>query len=285
MARALFGPAGNCDRFYAEGNKHSIEAFKWLHDNNIDAYEYQCGNGIRTKIETFAKLGEEAKKYNIALSLHAPYYISLSGVEEDKRLKSLDYIKASVDAALALGADSVVIHTGSAAKISRQEALELAKDTMLRTLDMLGDTKIKLCLETMGKKNQLGTLNEVIELCSIDKRLCPCVDFGHLNARDAGNVFVSYDDYKRVFTLIGEKLGEEKAKYLHCHFSKIEYTNQGEKKHLTFEDTVYGPNFEPLCEVIAKEGLCPRIICESAGTQADDVLAMKNCYNGYLENL
>ena len=87
------------------------------------------------------------------------------------------------------------------------------------------------------------------------------------------------------YCLIGEKLGEEKAKYLHCHFSKIEYTNQGEKKHLTFEDTVYGPNFEPLCEVIAKEGLCPRIICESAGTQADDVLAMKNCYNGYLENL
>ena len=281
MNGALFGPAGNCDRFYADGNKHSIEAFKWLYDNGIDAYEYQCGNGIRTKLETFAKLGEEAKKYGIVLSLHAPYYISLSGVEEDKRLKSLDYIKASVDAAQALGADRVVIHTGSAAKISREEALALAKDTMLRTLDMLGETNITLCLETMGKKNQLGTLEEVIELCSIDKRLSPCVDFGHLNARDVGGVFVTKDDYLRVFDLIGEKLGEDKAKYLHCHFSKIEYTNQGEKKHLTFEDNEFGPDFEPLCEVIAAEGLCPRIICESAGTQADDALSMKNSYLRY----
>lgn len=285
MQKALFGPAGNCDRFYAEGNKHSIEAFKWLKKNNIDAYEYQCGNGIRTKLETFKELGKEAKRYGISLSLHAPYYISLSGIEEEKRLKSLDYIKTSADAASALGADRIVIHTGSASKISRDEALSLAKDTMLRALDMPIDKSITLCLETMGKKNQLGTLDEVIELCSIDKRLAPCVDFGHLNARDAGGVFVTFDDYRRVFDLIGSKLGEEKAKYLHCHFSKIEYTSQGEKKHLTFEDNIFGPAFEPLCEAIAKEGLCPRIICESAGTQADDALMMKNCYNSYLEKI
>ncbi len=282
MNRATFGPAGNCDRFYAEGNKRTFDAFKWLSENGLDAYEYQCGNGIRTKLETFRELGEEARKHNIALSLHAPYYISLSGVEEDKRLKSLDYIKASVDAADALGADSVVIHTGSASKISREEGLALAADTMARTLDMLGDTHIKLCLESMGKKNQLGTLDEVISLCSADKHLYPCVDFGHLNARDVGGVFVTCDDYRRVFDLIGDKLGEDKAKYMHCHFSKIEYTNQGEKKHLTFEDSTFGPAFEPLCEAIAKEGLCPRIICESAGTQADDAMAMKRSYQNYL---
>ena len=60
---ALFGPAGNCDRFYAEGHKSTKEVFKWLHDIGLDSYEYQCGNGIRTKLETFAALGEEAKKY------------------------------------------------------------------------------------------------------------------------------------------------------------------------------------------------------------------------------
>ncbi len=276
--RALFGPAGNCDRFYAEGHKSTKEVFRWLHDIGLDSYEYQCGNGIRTKLETFAALGEEAKKYDIHLSLHAPYYISLSGVEEEKRLKSLDYIKASVDAATALGAQSVVIHTGSASKISRGEALALAADTMDRALDMLGDTDIHLCLETMGKRNQLGTLEEVLALCAVDERLYPCVDFGHLNARDVGGVFVTADDYRRLFDRVGERLGEEKAKYLHCHFSKIEYTNQGEKKHLTFEDNTFGPDFEPLCEAIAREGLCPRIICESAGTQADDALAMKHSY-------
>ena len=276
--RALFGPAGNCDRFYAEGHKSTKEVFKWLSEIGLDSYEYQCGNGIRTKLETFAALGEEAKKYDIHLSLHAPYYISLSGVEVDKRLKSLDYIKASVDAAEALGAKSVIIHTGSASKISREEAVALAADTMARTLDMLGDTDIHLCLETMGKKNQLGTLDEVLTLCSADKRLYPCVDFGHLNARDVGGVFVTADDYRRLFDRVGERLGEEKAKYMHCHFSKIEYTDKGEKKHLTFADTVYGPDFEPLAKAIVLEGVCPRIICESDGTMAEDALCMKNAW-------
>ena len=276
---ALFGPAGSSDRFKLEGHKKTIETMKWLYDNGLDAYEYQCGNGVRAGTESLKELGEEARKYDIALSLHAPYYISLSGVEEDKRLKSIEYIRQSVEASYALGADEIVIHTGSASKISREEALALAADTMARTLCEVDTHGIRLCLETMGKQNQLGTLDEVIELCEKDKRLYPCVDFGHLNARDVGGVFVSVDDYRRVFDKIGSKLTAEKAKYLHCHFSKIEYTEKGEKKHLTFADRQFGPEFEPLMEAIAKDGLCPRIICESAGTQADDAMAMKKYYH------
>ena len=127
----------------------------------------------------------------------------------------------------------------------------------------------------MGKVNQLGTLDEVIEICGISKRLSPVVDFGHLNARDRGGVFVTPDDYRRVFDRIGSALGSEKAERLHCHFSKIEYTAGGEKKHLTFADRVYGPEFEPLAEVIAADSLSPRIICESDGTMAEDALTMK----------
>jgi deoxyribonuclease-4 len=104
------------------------------------------------------------------------------------------------------------------------------------------------------------------------------VDFGHLNARDCGGVFKTEDDYLSVFDKIADKLGDDKAKYLHCHFSKIEYTSAGEKKHLTFEDTVYGPDFEPLMNVIAKNRLCPRIICESDGRMAEDALTMKKSY-------
>lgn len=276
---ALFGPAGSSERFIAEGHKKTLETMKWLFDNDLDAYEYQCGNGVRAGAESLRLLGEEARKYDITLSLHAPYFISLSGVEEEKRLKSIEYIRQSAEAAHALGADEIVIHTGSASKISRSEAVALAADTMERTLAEVETYGIHLCLETMGKQNQLGTLDEVIELCSRDARLYPCVDFGHLNARDAGGVFTSEDDYRRVFDKIGSALSPEKAKYLHCHFSKIEYTAKGEKKHLTFADKEYGPDFEPLMEVIAKDGLCPRIICESAGTQADDAMAMKTLYH------
>ncbi|MBE6718300.1 MAG: endonuclease IV [Ruminococcaceae bacterium] len=277
--RALFGPGGNSLSFYASGKKSTVDAPKWIADFGLDCYEYQAGKGLFGSDETFKKIGDEAKKNNIRMSLHAPYYISLSGIEEEKRLKSVDYILKSVRAAELMNAELIVIHTGSASKISREAAVELAKDTISKALEAVDGTNVTLALETMGKLNQLGTLEEVLEICSIDKRLCPVVDFGHLNARNIGNYFVTTDDYRRVFNLIAEKLGDKYADTLHCHFSKIEFTNSGEKKHLTFEDTVFGPPFEPLMEAIYKENVSPRIICESDGTMAEDALAMKNYYN------
>lgn len=283
--KAVFGPSGNSISFYAEGKKHSWQAPEWIFSKGLDAYEYSAGKGITGGIESFRKIGEQAKKYGILTSFHTPYFISLSGVEEEKRLKSLDYIKKSLACAEAMGADTIVIHAGSASKISREQATELAKDTLYRALCKFPDNGIAFGIETMGKKNQLGTLDEVIDICTIDKRLSPVVDFGHLNARDCGEVFKNGEDYLSVFDKIANRLGEDKAKHLHCHFSKIEYTGAGEKKHLTFEDKLYGPEFEPLMEIIARERLCPRIICESDGTMAEDALKMKNSYEAYLKNV
>lgn len=249
----------------------------WVKKFGLDAYEYQCGNGVSGSDGNFIAIGNKAKEHGVVLSLHAPYFISLSGIEEETRLKSIEHIRKSVHAATLLGADRIVIHTGSASKITRAEAMLLASDTLSRTLESI-DTDIKFCLETMGKVNQLGTLDEVIELCKISPRLIPTVDFGHLNARDMGGVFVTEDDFKRVFDKIANSLGDEVAKTLHCHFSRIEYSKGGEKKHLTFSDNVFGPDHEPLMRVIADYKLCPRIICESAGTQADDALTMKKAY-------
>ena len=99
-----------------------------------------------------------------------------------------------------------------------------------------------------------------------------------MNAREMGGVFVTVDDYKRVFDKIAKGVTPEAAQNLHCHFSKIEYTNGGEKRHLTFEDKQYGPNFEPLMQAIYELGVTPTIICESDGTQAEDALSMKECY-------
>ena len=130
----------------------------------------------------------------------------------------------------------------------------------------------------MGKINQLGTLDEVLELCRIDSAFVPVVDFGHLNVRELGGVFRSADDYLRVFDKIATCCGANVAENLHCHFSKIMWSKGGEKCHLTFEDREYGPAFEPLVDVIAKNNLSPTIICESAGTQSDDSLSMKKYY-------
>lgn len=279
MSKALFGPGGNGDLFYAEGGKGTVDAPCWLSLYGLDAYEFEAGNGVSAGEATLRKIGEAAKKYGIAMSLHTPYFISLSGVDPEKRLKSIDYVQKSLWAAELIGADTIVIHSGSAAKISREEAMRLSCDTLEKMIEVIGDTPIKLGIETMGKINQLGTLDEVIEQCRVDKHYVPVVDFGHMNAREVGGYFVTADDYRRVFDKIATGCSDEVAKNLHCHFSKIEYTQAGEKKHLTFADNVYGPDFEPLIEAIVKEGLAPRIICESAGTQAEDAMQMKKYYN------
>ena len=275
---AFFGPGGNSDAFKLAGKKSTIDAPAWVKSIGLDAYEYEAGNGLAASAAMLMEIGREAALNNVKMSFHTPYFISLSGVVEEKRLNSIRYIRESLEAARLLGAKTIVVHSGSAAKISRDEAMRLAADTLVRTLNEVDTYGIKIGLETMGKINQLGTLDEVLELCRIDSAFVPVVDFGHLNARDLGGVFNNVDDYLRVFDKIASAKGAEVAENLHCHFSKIEWTGSGEKRHLTFTDDQYGPNFEPLMEAIARDGLSPTIICESAGTQSDDALMMKKYY-------
>ena len=273
-----FGTGGNSDSFYNEGYKSTTQAPSWIKKIGLDAYEFEAGNGLKAGEETLRKIGDAARENGILMSFHTPYFISLSGTDPEKRLKSIDYISRSLWAAELLCADTIVIHAGSAAKISREEAMRLASDTLIKNLEVNGNTKIRMGIETMGKINQLGTLDEVIELCKISPKYHPVVDFGHLNARNVGNAFPDVDSYRAVFDKIANALGDEYAYNLHCHFSKIEYTSAGEKRHLTFADTVYGPDFEPLAEAIIKEGVAPRIISESDGTQAEDALSMKKIW-------
>lgn len=282
MSNPFFGPGGNSEDFRLSGYKTTVDAPLFVKNTGLDAYEYEAGQGLSASPEILRKIGENARLYGIKLSYHTPYFISLSGVVTETRLKSIGYIKQSVDAAALLGAKTIVVHCGSCAKISRDEAMRLSADTLIRVLEEVPLRGIKIGLETMGKKNQLGTLDEVLELCRIDSALVPVVDFGHLNARECGGVFNTADDYMRVFERIARALSAEVAENLHCHFSKIEWTPAGEKKHLTFEDTHYGPRYEPLIKAIIEGGLSPTLICESAGTQSSDALMMKKYY---LENL
>ena len=225
---------------------------------------------------------DKAKEHNITLSLHAPYFISLSSLEAEKRDNSINYILQSCDAASRMGADRIVIHSGSCAKISREDALELAKDTLTRarkTVVEQGFEHIVFCPETMGKVNQLGNLTEVLELCKLDDTFLPTIDFGHLNAREFGYI-KGKAEYEKMLDEVENAIGHDRLKIFHSHFSKIMFTNPGgEKKHLTFDDNQgFGPDYEPLMEIVAKKDLSPIFVCESAGTQDKDALTMKNYY-------
>ena len=277
---AFFGPAGNSRSFTEMGYKHSLQVPEYIEKMGLDAFEYQCGRGVNIGLEKAAELGRLAAEKNIALSLHAPYYISMSSVEEEKRLNSINYILSSARAVNAMGGNRIIVHTGSCGKISREEALFLATDTMKKAVSVLdseGLSNIRICPETMGKINQLGTLDEVISLCLVDERIVPCIDFGHLNARTLGGLN-SKEKFEDIFEKIENSLGISRLREFHSHFSKIEYSAGGEKKHLTFADNTFGPDFEPMLDLVIKKNCSPTIICESDGTQAEDAKAMKDYY-------
>ncbi len=276
-----FGPAGNSESFSAK-YKSSLDAPGWLRDFGLDCYEYQCGKGVRVSHETAVALGQKAQEAEIQLSLHAPYFINLANPDPESLVKTTGYILAACEAADWMGGRRVVIHTGALMKRTRREALDIAKKSLvavLKSCDDAGFAHMTLCPETMGKINQLGDLDEVLELCALDARLIPCVDFGHLYARSLG-ADEGLEATERMLARMEEVLGLERAKVFHSHFSRIEFTpNGGEKCHRTFADNGgFGPDPAPLMELLARRGWGPTVICESAGTQAEDALTMKELY-------
>ncbi len=280
MNKPLFGPAGNCEAFYAAGHKSTVQVFGWLEQQGLTAYEYQCGRGVRVSESAAATIREKARAHGITVSLHAPYFISLASAEAEKRENSIRYILESARAVDAMGGDRIVVHPGGLGGRSREEATALATETLRRAqeaLDAEGLHRVHICPEVMGKINQLGTLEEVLQFCRAEERFIPCVDFGHLNSRTGGTL-VDEAAYEAVVDAIGEALGEERQRMFHIHFSKIEYTAGGEKRHLTFADTVFGPEPQPLMALLARRGLTPTVICESAGTQTADAAAMQGLF-------
>ena len=279
---AAFGPGGNSADF---PYKSSLDAPGWLSGLGLDLYEYECGRGVNIGEESARKLGERARQAGIGLTLHAPYFISLSNPAPESLEKTIGYVLSACRAADWMGASRVVVHSGALLKRTRREAQDISLRSLrevIRACDGEGFGHITLCPETMGKLNQLGDLDEVLELCALDARLLPCIDFGHLYARSLG-ADEGREAFARMLDRMAQALGEERASRFHCHFSRIEFTPKGgEKCHRTFDDHGgFGPEPEPLLEELACRGWSPTIICESAGTQTQDALTMKRIYESF----
>ena len=281
-----FGPAGISDSFAAQGYKTSLDIPAYTAGMGLDAFEYQCGHGVRLAEDKARQMAALAAEKGIVFSVHAPYYISMSSLDEEKRLGSIRYLLQSAQLCRALGGRRIIFHPGSCGKQSRAAALEKALDTLRRgveALDEAGYGDMTLCPETLGKIGQLGDLDEVLALCGVDERIVPCIDFGHLNARTLGGIR-SKADYAAILDRMGEALGDERARKFHVHFSRIEFSAGGEKRHWTFAETQFGPEPAPLMELLAERRLAPVVICESAGTQAEDARTLGQIYRHAIQN-
>ena len=194
--------------------------------------------------------------------------------------KSYNYVLKSAEKVRCFGGKRVIFHPSTVGKMSRADAVALTHKRLEILASMIyenGMDDLIFCPETMGKINQIGDVEEVVSFCKIAPFYIPTIDFGHINARTHGSL-QTFEDYEKLVLHVIEELGFERASKMHVHFSKIEYSTGGEVRHLTFDDQMYGPDFEPLARVFKKYNLSPVIICESDGTQADDAVEMKRIY-------
>ena len=280
MDKVRFGPSGNEQIFYDEGHKSSLEAPAWLKGLGLSAYEYSFGRGYRMTSEMAKKIGDEAKENDILVSIHAPFYINFANPSDEMAEKSYAYVLTGLKLLKEMNGRDLVVHIGSESKQKREDALKIILSRLPeleRRVKENGYTNFKICFETMGKQAQIGSWKEIIDICAQSDLFVPTFDFGHIYALNQGN-FGLLEDYLEVFNYSISKLGFEKTKNCHIHFSKIEYSQKGEVKHLNYSNTEFGPIFEPCAMAIKMLKLTPTIICESADNMATDAITYKNIF-------
>lgn len=278
MNKFVFGPSGRSESLI-EGGYELFDIPAVLCEKNLHAFEYPFTYGVKILDDKAEKLKQACEKCEIQLSVHAPYYINLANPDDMMIEKTYGYFVQCLQAMPKMGATRLVFHPGALMGQTRERALDIAKANLKMIVERLReqkllDGKIMLCPETMGKHGQLGTPEEVAELCKIDECLIPTIDFGHINAFSLGGL-KSVEDFEAVLDVFGDRI---KNGNVHIHFSKIEYTQAGEKKHLNFSDDGE-PDYKLMIEALLKRGLWGRIISESAGHQLSDSLEMKDYYN------
>lgn len=275
-----FGPSGNSDSFYAMGYKHTAQTPEYLGKFGLDCFEYSFGRGIMLSEGKALEIGEAFRKSGKEISVHAPYFINFANPDDEAAEKSYNYVLDSARYLKLLGGKRLVFHPAAQGKADRQTAVSLTAKRLEILRDRIYENALDdlyFCPETMGKFAQIGTLEEIVDFCKIDKIFLPAIDFGHINAREQGSL-KTVEDYKSRLQYMISELGYERVKHFHAHFSKIMYGGKGEIKHLTFDDIIYGPEFEPLAVALKELALEPYIVSESDGTQAEDAAKMKEIY-------
>lgn len=272
--RPRFGPAG-VPAAFREKKAVLADVPKLLHDEGLDAFEYQAvrwGAKPQIKRENAKELSLKAGENDIWLSLHGSYFMNFCG-EKEVVEASKNRLIACATAAEWMKAHVVVFHPGFYGKRTSKEALEDCSEALAdvaEKMKMLGIEKVKLGPEIMGRLSQFGGLDEILSLCEEVEQTQPVIDWAHIHARDRGRL-KTVDDFRKVVEEIEKRLGTDALMNMHCHFAKIEFTEKGEKRHHTINETGYGPDFTLLARVIAEFELKPVIISESPILDVDAI--------------
>jgi deoxyribonuclease-4 len=263
-----YGTSGNPPNFFAsEFGKNRINAPDWISSIGLNAYERMMTYGARMKEEDAVGLGRKASAKDIFLSVHAPYYIVLTSEKPSVIKNSISEMLKTLHLSSLMGAKRIVFHPGFGA-----DSKKVIRN--IREIEKENSTGITIHPETMGKKSQLGSLNDVLCICENTECL-PCIDFAHIHARENG-CLMKKEDFRKVLVEIEKRLGSSALKELHCHFYPVEFSDKGEKFHRAVTEKNVFTVFNPLAELIREFCMYPVLISESRDSQDIGALQMKS---------
>ena len=254
----------------------SISGIKRIRELGLDCMELEFVQGVRMGEKGSKHVLEAANNEEVALSVHAPYYINLNSYEEKKLKASLERIYEAAKIGSLCGAESIVLHAGFYQKSSKKHTFESISKALKELTGQFRDEEIPAVLrpETMGKRTQFGTLEEVLALSAEIEGVMPCLDFCHLHAREGKEN--SYSEFTDILSGVEESLGKKGLSNMHMHISGVEYGTNGEKRHLNLKESDF--NYPELMKVLKEFKARGRVILESPVLE-EDALMLRKLYN------
>jgi len=245
----------------------TLQGIKDIKKIGLNAMELEFVRNVYLKKDNAIEAGKTANNLGIKLSIHASYFVNLCNPEKIEGSKKR--ILSSCEIGHYAGAKYIVFHPGYYGKLSKEEAYNFIKKGCEELREEIDKNKwnVFLGLETTGKKSQFGTLDEILKICEEVKRCRPVIDFAHIFARQGGRI-----DYSEVLDKV------KKFKEIHTHFSGIEFTDKGERKHLMI--SANQPDFKELGKELLNKGFGEKerdiiIICESPLIEQDGLKIKK----------
>jgi deoxyribonuclease-4 len=270
LEKLFFGTAG-VPRSTKTSN--SVAGIERVRELGLDCMELEFVQGVRMSEKGAENVLTAARKENISLSAHAPYYINLNSPEEEKLKASMERIYQAARIGSLCGAKSIVLHAAFYQKSSKQAAYENVAKALRELTGQLRDEGVPAVLrpETMGKPTQFGTLEEVLSLSEEIEGVMPCLDFSHMHAREGKEN--SYPEFAAILSKVEDALGKEGLSNMHMHVSGIEYDKNGEKKHLILKESDF--DYPGLLRALKEFKVKGLVVCESPVMEQDALLLKK----------
>jgi len=251
-----------------------------LHSAELGLYCLELGwvRSVRVSEITCEKIKSAGEDGEVAISVHAPYFINLNADEEEWP-KSRKRLMDAAHFGYLAGATDIVFHPGSYFQKPPEEVLPGAIERLRGCVEELRSSGNPVILrpETMGKSAMLGSLEDTLQMSLEIDGVQPCFDVAHLFARPGDGSVNSYDDWARALEAYGRKLGEKSLKHLHIHISGIEYGEKGEKEHQPLDESEF--DYKSFLKALNDFNCQGRILCESPILEEDAL----NCKSTWCE--